>query len=426
MKLNSMIRFCLSVILMAFILIGFGNVNKLSGQLRKDPRSLGMGGAYTTIARDFFAVGVNPANLAVVRNYIAMQIIQFNFGVSNTSLSLFEYNKFNGADLEQDNKKEELLSLIPDEGLTIFFDTSVQPILANISWNNMAVTTDIYSVGEVTIPKAPFEILFNGNEIGVDYSLEADGESLTAAEIGFSNGGIFRGYLFGYTARIIRGITYFGVESSDANFLTDSSKIVGDGEYIMMSSKGGLGYSLDIGLLKVSKGSVHFGIALINLLGKINWSDSNERIKYFYAIDNLNLNRVAKKGYGALVTGDNERTPLEGKFSTNLPRLLRIGSSAEILNTLIALDYLQGFSDRLYSSDVGKFSLGMEFYGVSRIPLRFGISAGGKEGKEIGIGLGIRLLKLRLDLAYALRGAYSPTNARGFELSISIWTALGY
>ncbi|MCH7886674.1 MAG: hypothetical protein IIA58_01780 [Candidatus Marinimicrobia bacterium] len=424
--MNNSGKFAIKFLMIIIILLGIGNDGELNGQLRKDPRSLGMGGAYTTIARDFFSVGVNPANLGVVRNYIAMQLIQFNFGVSNSSLSLFEYNKFNGADLEEGNKKEELLSLIPDEGLSIYFDSSVQPVLGNISWNNMAVTTDIYSIGEVTIPKAPFEIIFNGNEIGVDYSLEAGGESLTAAEIGFSNGGLFGGYLMGYTARIIKGIAYFGVDSSDANFLTDSSKIVGDGEYIMMSSRGGLGYSLDIGLLKVSKGGVHFGIALINLLGKINWSDDNERIKYFYTIDNLNLNRVAKKGYSALVTGDNERTLLKEKFSTALPRLLRIGASTSYRKTLIAFDYIQGFSDRLYSSKVGKFSLGMEYYGESRTPFRFGISAGGKEGKEIAVGLGVRLYKFKIDIASAMRGAYKPANAKGFELSISIWSALGY
>ncbi|MCH8273139.1 MAG: hypothetical protein IIB41_07780 [Candidatus Marinimicrobia bacterium] len=424
--MNNSGKFAIKFLMIIIIILGLGNDDELNGQLRKDPRSLGMGGAYTTIARDFFSVGVNPANLGVVRNYVAMQFIQVNFGVSNSSLSLFEYNKFNGADLEVDNKKEELLSLIPEQGLSIYFDSSVQPVLGNISWNNMAVTTDIYSIGEVTIPKAPFEIIFNGNDIGVDYSLGAGGESLTAAEIGFSNGGLFGGYLMGYTMRIIKGLAYFGVDSSVANFLTDSSKITGDGEYILMSSKGGLGYSFDIGLLRVSKGSVHFGISLINLLGTINWSDENERIKYFYTIDNLNLNRVAKKGYGALVTGDNERTSLKEKFSTNLPRLLRIGASTSYRKTLIAFDYIQGFSNQLYSSKVGKFALGMEYYGESRTPFRFGISAGGKEGKEIGVGLGIRLLNIKLDVAASMRGAYRPSKAKGFEFSISIWSALGY
>ena len=115
--MNNSGKFAIKFLMIIIIILGVGNDDELNGQLRKDPRSLGMGGAYTTIARDFFSVGVNPANLGVVRNYIAMQFIQVNFGVSNSSLSLFEYNKFNGADLEEDNKKEELLSLIPEQGL---------------------------------------------------------------------------------------------------------------------------------------------------------------------------------------------------------------------------------------------------------------------------------------------------------------------
>jgi len=412
-------------IIAASLLIVNG-VSLSSAQIRKDPRSLGMGGAYTTIARDFFSVGVNPANLALVRNYIAMQVVQVNLGISNSSLNLTEYNKFNGADLEKDNKKAELLLLIPDEGLTFYFDSSVQPVLGNISWNNMAVTTDIYTVGDLTVPKAPFEVMFYGNEIGRDYSLEAGGEFLGAAEIGFSNGGVYKNYLVGYTVRAIRGLGYFSVISSEANLLTDSSKIAGKGEYLARSSSGGWGLSVDIGLLKINMAGWHFGMAINNLFGKIRWSVNNEEIRYFYNVDDLNLNRVAKKGYSALVEGDNERTKLEEDFSVGLPLIFRLGASRSLSNLLFAIDYQQGFSDRIYASKVAKFSAGIEYYGESRMPVRIGISAGGREGKELGVGFGMRLMKFQFDFGYAFRGAFTPQNSNGFEISLSLWTALGY
>lgn len=412
-------------IIAAALLILTG-VSISSAQMRKDPRGLGMGGAYTTIARDFFSVGVNPANLALVRSYIAMQVVQVNFGISNSSLNLTEYNKFNGADLEEDNKKEELLLLIPDEGLTFYFDSSVQPVLGNISWNNMAVTTDIYTVGDLTVPKAPFEVMFYGNEIGRDYSLEAGGEFLAAAEIGFSNGGVYKNYLLGYTVRVIRGLRYFGVISSEANLLTDSSKISGEGEYLARYSTGGWGLSADIGLLKIDMAGWHFGMAINNLFGTIRWSDNNEQIRYFYKVDDLNLNRIAKKGYSALVVGDNERTELEEDFSVGLPLILRFGVSKSLTNTLLAIDYQQGFSDRIYASKVGKFAIGIEYYGESRMPVRIGIAAGGREGKELGVGFGMRLMSFQFDFGYAFRGAFTPQNSNGFEISLSIWTALGY
>ena len=417
-------RLLYKIIAVALLIVN--SVSISSAQIRKDPRSLAMGGAYTTIARDFFSVGVNPANLALVRSYIAMQIVQVNLGISNSSLNLTEYNKFNGADLEKDNKKEELLSLIPDEGLTFYFDASVQPVLGNISWNNMAITTDIYTVGDLTVPKAPFEVMLYGNELGKDYSLEAGGEFLGAGEIGFSNGGVYKNLLLGYTVRVIRGLSYFGVINSEANLLTDSSKIVGEGEYIVRSSSGGWGLSVDIGLLKADIAGWHIGMAINNLFGKIRWSDNNEQIRYFYTIDNLNLNRVAKKGYSSLVVGDNERTKLDKDFSIGLPLIFRLGASKSLTHTLLAIDYQQGFSDRIYASKVGRFAIGIEYYGESRMPLRIGISAGGREGKELGVGFGMRMMSFRLDFGYAFRGAFTPQNANGFEVSVSLWTALGY
>lgn len=419
MKLNH--KFSCILILISFALSG----TDLSAQLRKDPRNIGMAGAYTTIARDFFSVGVNPANLGIVRNFISMQLLQVNVGISNTSLSLTEYNKFNGANLEEDNKKEELLSLIPAEGLTFFFDSSLQPILGNISWNNMAISTDIYAIGELTIPKAPFDILLNGNELGRKYQLDAGGESLAAAEIGFSNGGVIGGILVGYTARVIRGLSYFGIDSSNAVLLTDSSGVFSESEYLVTASAGGWGGSLDFGLLVLDVGKWHIGAAINNIYSKIRWSKNNERIRYFYDIDNLNLNRVAKKGYDALVIGGNERAEFSESFSTRLPTIFRMGGSATYYETLVAIDYQQGFSDRLYASKVGKFAIGFEYFGESNFPVRIGFAAGGRERKEFGLGFGMRFFGLRFDFAYALRGGYIPSNAKGFELSASFWTALG-
>jgi len=102
-----------------------------------------------------------------------------------------------------------------------------------------------------------------------------------------------------------------------------------------------------------------------------------------------------------------------------------MGASATYYETLVAIDYQQGFSDRLYASKVGRFAVGFEYFGESKIPVRIGFAAGGRERKEFGLGFGLRFLGLRFDFAYALRGGYTPSNAKGFELSASSWTALG-
>ena len=47
---------------------------------------LGLNGSYTTLARGYRAVGINPANLAVYQNK-SWNIIDFSFGISNNFFS---------------------------------------------------------------------------------------------------------------------------------------------------------------------------------------------------------------------------------------------------------------------------------------------------------------------------------------------------
>ena len=63
---------------------------------------LALNGAYTTVARGYQCVGVNPANLAY-SNGFSMNFLSFNLGVGNNSLSLDVINDLDGADLENPN-----------------------------------------------------------------------------------------------------------------------------------------------------------------------------------------------------------------------------------------------------------------------------------------------------------------------------------
>ena len=49
-------------VLYCFIVLAVHNT--VMGQIKRDPRSVAMANAYTTIADGFFAVGYNPAMLA--------------------------------------------------------------------------------------------------------------------------------------------------------------------------------------------------------------------------------------------------------------------------------------------------------------------------------------------------------------------------
>ena len=56
-------------------------------QLSQDARMLGLNGAYTTAARGYQCVGVNPANL-MYSNSFSINLLTLNIGTGNNTFSL--------------------------------------------------------------------------------------------------------------------------------------------------------------------------------------------------------------------------------------------------------------------------------------------------------------------------------------------------
>ncbi|MFQ6617735.1 MAG: DUF5723 family protein [Fidelibacterota bacterium] len=390
-------------------------------QVLKDPRAVGMAGAYTAVARDFYAVGYNPANLAVLkRNIFTVQILGLSAGVSNSSITLNDYNRYTGADLEKDGMKEELLNSIPENGVTLFFTGNLSPILLNFSTANFAFTTNVLSYGEITIPKAPFEILFQGNEIGKDFEISAGGEAIGVGEAAASFSAVFLRFLIGTSLKYLYGFSYAIVDSSEGNFKTDSTYITGEGDYKIKRSSGGSGYAVDVGILYLTATGWKIGVSVSNLFGKITWTKGNVINHFYYDIENLNLNKLSTRGFESLVKGGNEEEKGVGKFSTTYPGILRVGVAKEYKNYLIAFDYTKGFEDRLFSTTKPRFALGMEYHPYIWIPLRIGFAIGGKHGRELAFGMGYETRLLMIDFAYSNIGGIWFGSSRGFEISLGI------
>ena len=65
-------------------------------QNNKDARMLGLGGAYTTLANGYRAIGVNPANINTGTNWTA-NAFSSSTSFSNNFLTIDRYNQINGA-----------------------------------------------------------------------------------------------------------------------------------------------------------------------------------------------------------------------------------------------------------------------------------------------------------------------------------------
>jgi hypothetical protein len=250
-------------------------------QLNQDARMLALNGAYTTVARGYKCVGVNPANLSY-SNAFSINLFTFNMGLGNNSLSLDVVNNINGADLENTNSevyfpKKDLGYIFDDDGIIITTDITLPLPLLSFSFRNYAFTTTPKLYTKFGIPSGFVDLLFYGNEIGRDLSIDLPLDIMAAQETGFTYSFPKSEFTFGITAKYILGYFYSTFESVDSSyFRTDSTAFTGQGSFLMKQAIGGNGFGVDIGMLsKESNNGIQFGASITNLFGSIKWTQDH-------------------------------------------------------------------------------------------------------------------------------------------------------
>ena len=87
------------------ILSLFGCV--LFSQTKRDPRVVGLAGAYTTIADGIFSIGYNPGLIGLQQNRpFMMQIGQLDYGVLGNFFSIQNVAQYSGDTLDTKEKDE--------------------------------------------------------------------------------------------------------------------------------------------------------------------------------------------------------------------------------------------------------------------------------------------------------------------------------
>ena len=250
-------------------------------QLSQDARMLALNGAYTTVARGYQCVGVNPANLAY-SNGFSMNLLTFNMGVGNNTLSLDVINNIDGADLENSNAevyfpKEDLSYVFDDDGIIITTDMTLPLPILNFSFQKYAFTTSPKLYTKFGIPSGFVDLLFYGNEIGKDLSIDLPLDVMAVQETGFTYAFSKEDFTFGVTAKYILGYFYSTFESVDSSyFRTDSTAFTGQGSFLMKQAIGGNGFDMDVGMLsREFDNGIQFGASITNLFGSIKWTQDH-------------------------------------------------------------------------------------------------------------------------------------------------------
>ncbi|RMF06689.1 MAG: hypothetical protein D6762_08950 [Candidatus Neomarinimicrobiota bacterium] len=428
-------------------------------QAKRDPRSVALAGAYSTIADGLFAVGYNPALLAYQTDKpFMLQLIGLDFGLVSNYFSLANLNSISGDTLTDTKKRLLYDTYFRDRGLSLYQDVHLPVPVLNYASGNMAITSNLMLINNLRIPSGIMRLLLYGNAHDKRLDMELNLEMLAVAEYGFTFAVPFESFAVGATLKYLQGLFYLGVDpdSSHAELFTTNTAVYGSGTYYLRQGIGGGGLGLDVGLVSQEfNDGWKLGFSIVNLLGRIYWNRPNfikdflggsDRvygnkddlwhlvwngtvvtdslaIRYSYTIDSLSAQTLSDT---ALFTSSQDvvrNVDANGKpvsFSTNYPSIFRIGVSKRFPDLLIASDFYTGFEDHFFARAGWTWSIGAELTRFDSFPLRIGYAWGGQDLKQLGLGFGVHKGPIIFDFALAFKNGVWIHTLKGLDLSASL------
>lgn len=431
-------------------------------QNRTNARAIALGGAYSAIAKGFYCVGYNPANLALPSEYRSyFNIAGLNFVGTNNFVSLKSNAKYSGRDLTANGGKlqEEFLNEIPENGWRTNFSLGVPMPLLNFSINNKAFTSDIIYLSDYYLSSDAMKILFGGVEKGIEYDLSLRYDAMAVAQYSYSMAIPYDNFAVGFSLKYLQGFAYCGLDPrySSGTVEVDTADFVlrGSGEYHFRQAYGGKGFGVDIGIASNEFNGWQLSASLINILGAMKWNVDNlasnlvgssilefmgdgikkrnphinldfegESYSYAFRIDSVSGERFLQgdSGYSSFFFSEGDTLDDPSSFKTPTPALLRLGLAKQIRpDLLIALEFAAAFQKRLQASGNWRFSIGTEYTLFPVTPLRLGFSFGGLTGWEINLGSGINAGFLHLDWAVGFHQGIWIHTAKGFNFALDAY-----
>ena len=455
------------ITLAMILLVGFA-----SSQVKRDPRSVAMAGAYSTVADGIFAVGYNPAMLAYQQDKpFMLQLFGLDFGIVGNYLSLANLNAISGDTLWSkgenpnnpsiDNKTTLLRELEDGGGLNYFQDWHLPIPLMNYSSGNMALTTNTLILQNYRFPYGLLQLILDGNADNPDIDMTMHYEIMGVNELAFTFAVPYDQLSIGFTFKYLQGLFYFGIDpdSSKANLVTTNDALYGQGVYYLRQGIGGSGIGMDIGLVSRDINGWRFGFSMINAIGSITWNKENMTkdildgadniygndddifhftwagralndsmgVRYIYNIDSVNANTLSNSNL--FTNNDPEEqiiyVPLDEngnlpEFKMDYPSIFRMGMSYNMEDILISSDLWTGFSNTMFSHKGWRWSMGIEMTKFKAFPLRLGYAWGGSDFQELGLGFGYHKGPIVFDFGFAFRNGIWIHSMKGINISTQL------
>jgi len=401
----------LKLALAAAIGLSFSSTGKLLyGQSGiSNARSVAMGGAYTAIARGIESPSWNPANLALSgKNKYHFNLVSLGLGLNNNSFDKNQYGLYNGKYLTSEDK-QNILASIPTEGLRLDLGTEVQAL--GLAFGPLALNATGFAVSDLTLSKEIVDLVLNGNEFDRVYNIgDTGGEGWAASSFGVSLGlPIIKNANFefavGGSVKYLRGFAYAKVKEATTTMSSNFDGIQTNGRVVIDRAFGGSGFAIDAGAA-ARKGNWSLSLGLSNFSNYITWNQETKSFIYEFSADSVSVERIADSDIDSVFTDSEETVEIE-PFTTKLPAELRFGIARATKRFTFGVDFRKAFKNAPGVSTKPRFALGTEFRLIHFLPLRSGVSFGGKQGFTPSAGFAFDFSLFSWDFAVASPGGFS-------------------
>jgi len=425
----------------------------LSAQL-PDPstRALGMGDAYTSLARGYEAVAWNPAMLAAWgRPFLTIGLPHVNVEFGSNAYGFSDVRKYANSYLT-DADKQTLLSKIPGSTLDIRSLIGAEPFGLSIGPFAFMVGTSGEVDAGVSKDAVRMALFGNAPQNGVFSSFSAAGSNgrawaaTTAAgsfalpfqlPVGRLSVGATYKYVIGNflgTANDLGSQVSFdplfsATEAGQAlytNYATGCSfQPLGTGS---CGGQAGKGYGVDLGAaLQIAHGAITLSGVVVNALGSMTWDAS--RLAY-----DRTLRQSTQAASGtvtdttvesvsltdeAAIQADPQARALNDSLLANadFARLLRVGFALHKGHLTLSAQGQLRLKAGLDQESSQLLAVGAEYRVLGIIPLRVGASSDFAGATILSAGTGLQLLGINLDVSAA---NISGTTQPGVRLAAGI------
>ncbi len=382
------------------------------------PRAVGLADNALPLSYGIDALTDNPAALAVGRaGWWELRLFNLSTGLGSNALGLGDYRLYNGATLSESDKAD-ILGKIPADGWQL--DAHAEVSAAELRIGPFGARLSGFGLARGNIDREILELLFYGNEANRTYVSDFNsGEALAAAQLSLSYAaGLtrFKGHPVygGLTVRLIRGLYYAELGDTRGSLVAELNGVSGAGYATATVAEGGTGMALDWGAMMTIGPRYTISVVLENAPGFIKWSQKARTKEY-----NISFEGITADNFEDSLWVDEEFTTRLNSFSRSFPARLRmgLGRTGDKLNVAVVASL--GFSDRLSVSTTPELGVGGEYFVFSFLPLRAGMTIGGLDGFTAGLGGGLYLGIIHLELASRTTGGLWPTHGRGATLSFA-------